>query len=244
MSATSVSQISAISGGDITNDGGGAITDRGICYNTTPSPTVLNHKISGETGSGIFSVSLTGLTSGTTYYVRAYAVNSAGTAYGNEINFKTGAAITIGSQFEGGIIFYLDRTGNHGLIAALSDQSSNAKWGCSGSSIPASEATNIGSGSGNTISIVSSCSATGTAARICSDYSTNGYNDWYLPAKDELDLIYTNLKKNNIGGFSDKDYWSSSQESNKNSWSQSFSSGKASAKNKNTSLNVRAIRSF
>ena len=84
-----ITSISASSGGNITSDGGGTITVRGVCWSTTTDPTIASNKTSDNSGSGIFASSLIGLTAGTKYYVRAYATNSAGTAYGNEISFST-----------------------------------------------------------------------------------------------------------------------------------------------------------
>jgi uncharacterized protein (TIGR02145 family) len=89
--ASSITDISAVSGGNITNDGGSLITQRGICYSTSPSPTTANTVIISGSGTGTFTSNITGLTATTTYYVRAYATNSAGTAYGNEVSFTTTA---------------------------------------------------------------------------------------------------------------------------------------------------------
>ena len=83
--ATLITQTTAVSGGEVTADGGGTVTARGIVYGTTTSPTLANTVVTTGAGLGIFVSNLTGLTPGTTYYVRAYATNSAGTAYGNEI---------------------------------------------------------------------------------------------------------------------------------------------------------------
>ncbi len=90
---TSITATTAISEGNITNDGGAAITVRGVCWSTTTNPTIANSKTTEGTGMGSFVSNLTGLTSNTTYYVRAYATNSAGTAYGNEVSFKTSAVV-------------------------------------------------------------------------------------------------------------------------------------------------------
>ncbi len=89
--ANSIAETSAVSGGNITNDGGALITQRGICYSTSPSPTTANMTTISGSGTGSFASNLTGLTASTTYYVRAYATNSAGTAYGNEVSFTTTA---------------------------------------------------------------------------------------------------------------------------------------------------------
>ncbi len=84
------SDITAVLGGDITNDGGGNITARGICWSsTTQTPTISDSKTEEGSGTGSYTSNLTGLEPGTPYYVRAYAVNSAGTAYGDVISFTT-----------------------------------------------------------------------------------------------------------------------------------------------------------
>jgi uncharacterized protein (TIGR02145 family) len=85
-----ITQVSASGGGDVTSDGGGLISARGVCWSTDPTPTVdLVTKTSDGSGTGVFTSSIAGLTPGTTYYVRAYATNGEGTAYGNEISFTT-----------------------------------------------------------------------------------------------------------------------------------------------------------
>lgn len=88
-SASSITQTSSQTGGNISADGGASITARGVCWSTSQSPTISNNKTSDGTGIGSFSSSITGLTANTTYYIRAYATNSAGTAYGNEISLTT-----------------------------------------------------------------------------------------------------------------------------------------------------------
>jgi hypothetical protein len=88
--ASVIGTTTATSGGNITNDGGSAITARGVCWDTSPDPTIsLPTKTSDGTGSGVFSSSLTGLSSGTTYYIRSYATNGVGTVYGNQLVFTT-----------------------------------------------------------------------------------------------------------------------------------------------------------
>jgi uncharacterized protein (TIGR02145 family) len=86
---TNITATAATSGGNITNDGGFAITARGVCYSTSPDPTTSDNTTSNGTGTGSFTSDLTGLDLGTTYYVRAYATNEAGTAYGVEKEFTT-----------------------------------------------------------------------------------------------------------------------------------------------------------
>ena len=89
-SVTGITKNSAILIGNVTNDGGAAVTEKGFCWSTNPTPTFTdNVKTANTTGTGSFSDTLTGLTSNTTYYVRAYAINSADTSYGLEKSFKT-----------------------------------------------------------------------------------------------------------------------------------------------------------
>ncbi len=77
----------AVSGGNITSDGGSAVTVRGICWAATADPTTGNSKTTNGGGTGIFTANMTGLTPGSSYHVRAYATNSVGTAYGNDVPF-------------------------------------------------------------------------------------------------------------------------------------------------------------
>lgn len=88
---TSVTPATAISGGAISSDGGGAVTARGLCWATATNPTTAGSKTSDGAGNGNFTSNMTGLLPGTLYYVRSYAVNPAGTAYGNELTFTTNA---------------------------------------------------------------------------------------------------------------------------------------------------------
>ncbi len=103
ISTTPVTEIwfnSATSGGSISGDGGGRVSERGICWNTAPEPTTANFKSAEGSGTGSFSAKLRNLLPGTTYYVRAYAVNEAGIRYGNQQEFKT-LSITFGSVSTG-----------------------------------------------------------------------------------------------------------------------------------------------
>ena len=88
-SPTNVTSTSASVGGKVTSDGGTTVTERGVVYSTSSKPTTSNNKKRSGRGTGAYSVELSDLSEGTTYYVRAYAINSNGTAYGEEISFKT-----------------------------------------------------------------------------------------------------------------------------------------------------------
>lgn len=112
--ATSITAISATIGGNVPNDGGATVTERGFCISKLPNPTITN-KIANGSGVGSFASNITGLEANTTYYVRVYATNSVGTAYGNEISFTTkdgivalstseASSITATSATSGGVI--------------------------------------------------------------------------------------------------------------------------------------------
>jgi hypothetical protein len=87
-----VDDVSAVCKGDVSEDGGSLVAARGICWSTAPHPTVSDAVTSEGTGTGAFSSDLNGLAPLTTYYVRAYATNENGTAYGNDLTFSTGVS--------------------------------------------------------------------------------------------------------------------------------------------------------
>lgn len=92
---TYISTSTAHSGGNVLNDGGGAVSARGVCWNTSGAPTIFDYKTSDGVGTGVFSSNPMGLIPGTKYFVRAYATNCAGTGYGNEVTFTTMAALVV-----------------------------------------------------------------------------------------------------------------------------------------------------
>jgi hypothetical protein len=158
------------------------------------------------------------------------------------------AQYKIGQEYQGGIIFYIDSSDKHGLIAAPFDQGDSIEWGCHTLKITGAEGTKVGSGLQNTIDIVNGCISQNIAARVCDDLVLNGYDDWYLPSKDELYLLYKN--KNAVGNFANDlvaPYWSSSQYRGDAAWRQCFNDiekGEQTIYDKYNKYNVRAIRSF
>lgn len=94
---SSITSSSAVSGGNVTSTGGASVTARGVCWSTSQNPTIFNSHTTDGSGAGSFVSNLTGLSPSTTYYVRAYATNSQGTAYGNQLNFTTSANVTLPS---------------------------------------------------------------------------------------------------------------------------------------------------
>lgn len=98
-SAITPALITAVTGGSISSDGGAAVTAKGVCWATTANPTTANFKTSDGTGTAAFTSNIAGLTSGTVYYLRAYATNSLGTGYGNQIIFSTRIADVDGNSY-------------------------------------------------------------------------------------------------------------------------------------------------
>jgi len=251
---TDIAQYTALSGGYVTSQGFAPVIGRGVCWSTSQNPTIADSHTNNGSGTGAFVSNITGLTSNTTYYLRAYATNSMGTSYGNQRTFTTlSYPFYIGQSFGGGIICYIDQTGLHGLIAAASDQFYtpwynpsdhwyDLYWGCYQSPLVGNTGTNIGSGQANTTSIlnVNTCSA--IAPWVCDNLVLNGKSDWFLPSKDELNQLY--IHRVEVGGFITSNYWSSSEVDINHAWSQNFNNGNQSIDEKGTYRRFRAIRTF
>jgi hypothetical protein len=159
----------------------------------------------------------------------------------------------------GGLVFYVTADGMHGLEAAPVDSASSV-WGCVSTDIARAERTAIGTGQHNTMEILHLCSDGNSAAQVTTNYIANGYYDWYLPSKDELNQIFCVLGNSasyrstcsglantlNVGTFDTANYWSSSQSQTGGYASeQSFSTGaQGVATQKSVQLGVRAVRKF
>lgn len=188
-----------------------------------------------------------------------------GKLYGLSPNGTVKAAksvVAIGDSYGGGIVAYILQAGDpgydpdvqHGLIAATTDQSSGIKWRNAVNIITSATGTAIGTGLANTNTIISSQGDTASsyAAGLARAYHGGGYNDWYLPSKDELNKLY--LNKTAIGGFTGTFYWSSTEGSTSGqnlnyAWGQFFTNGLQKDYDnvygaKSTLQSVRAVRSF
>ncbi|MCL2043478.1 MAG: DUF1566 domain-containing protein [Treponema sp.] len=150
----------------------------------------------------------------------------------------------------GGIIFYdkgNDADGWRFLEAApASTEFSSIQWGAYNRDV-AGTALGIGTGRRNTELIVTrlgELGETGRAAQLCAGLNFGGFSDWFLPSRDELNLMYTNLRQRGLGGFGSDWYWSSSQSSASGAWYRHFGYGSQDYLNKNTTLTVRAVRAF
>ena len=155
----------------------------------------------------------------------------------------------------GGLIFYenlnFEADGWRYLEAAPFDQSAGAKWGCFRNLIPGAKGIAVGTGKQNTQDILAACSEPDSAARICANLSVNGVRGWFLPSRDELALLYRNLKAKGAGDFRDGGvadnftYWASSQDTADMAAHIDFADlGRQHGDDKDFPRRVRAIRSF
>jgi hypothetical protein len=218
-----------------------------VAYGTSSIPTIAGSHTNDGVGTGGFVSTVSGLSPSTQYYVRAYATNVVGTVYGNEMSFTTTSvpALAIGMSYAGGIIFDLDSSGQHGLVCAPSDQGSYP-WGCVVTDIP-NTSTAVGTGATNTAYIMAGCTQRPIAASVCADLVLNGYSDWYLPSLGEVQLMYSRLHLQGLGGFGGGWYWSSSQYNPTYAWAMNFYNGYVYSyfyKGDNYGSQVRAVRAF
>jgi hypothetical protein len=160
--------------------------------------------------------------------------------------------LQIGSKYCGGIVFYIDETGKHGLVCAEIDFG-KAVWGRDGEIGAIENGISEGVGMRNTKKIIENASwlvkigffsSSQTAASLCIESNHNGFSDWYLPTQGELKLMYKTLEKKNTGNFQSKIYWSSTETNAKSANAFNFSIGKKTPFFKKYTLDVLAVRAF
>jgi len=230
----------ATSAGTVTNEGGVSVTSRGVCWNTTGSPTIADSFTTDGSGPGAFTSNIAGLTVGLTYYVRAYASSGEGTGYGNEVTIFS---LALGDLYQEGRVAYIDGSGQHGFIVSNGDLSAGSAW----SNITNAYATaySVTDGPDNTSLIVGQAGHVNSAAKICDDYDSGVYDDWYLPALNEWATLNTN--RANVGIGDNINYWTSTEwfggMPGSNAYRYRTATGSA-IMGKVSSYRVRAIRIF
>ena len=179
---------------------------------------------------------------------------------GGSVTLPAAATYSIGDFAHGGIVFWVDETGQHGLVCAKEDQSSGVRWYAGTYGNTQAKGDGVYSGKANTVIIIAAQVAIGDdgntyAARICNELQITEsgitYGDWYLPSKFELNLMYTNkatinttASANGGSNFSTGTYWSSTEYDSVNAWGQGFNSGNQFFFSKASSVDVRAVRAF
>lgn len=150
------------------------------------------------------------LSPNTIYYYRVYSYNNMGKSltYTNTAQSQTLANFSIGMSYGGGVIFYIDNTGSHGLIAATKDLVTTFWYYLDDIQTGATDVS-IGSGKANTIMIVNKHGSGDYAAYLCSTANIDNFQDWYLPSLNELKEMYN--KRQYFPAFANKLYWSSSE---------------------------------
>ncbi len=247
----------------------GSETGSAVYVETQTPSTNTNGLVSLEIGSGtVVSGAFTTIDwANGPYFIKAETDPTGGTSYNITgtsqllsvpyvLHAKTADSITgttfltIGQSYQGGIIFWLDATGQHGLIATTADHSTEIHWYNGTDRYTGTTEDGLYADAMNTTMIVATQMAdnqTGNfAAKVCADYSvTDGdvtYGDWYLPSRYELNLLYE--QKTVIGGFVNTNYWSSTEYDSDDAMLQYFANGYQHDVYKSYTSRVRAIRAF
>ncbi|EHQ24329.1 hypothetical protein Mucpa_0128 [Mucilaginibacter paludis DSM 18603] len=216
-------------------------TGKGLTYKWTPS-AFLNH-----------DDVLNPITTPSTSIIYSLRVSDSNGLVGTSYTIVTvTCSFAVGQFYGGGIIYYVDGSGCHGLIASLTDQSFGVPW-WNGTSLPIfNTSTDYGSGRDNTQAIIAAQGSGYYAASIVNGVTISGYNDWFLPSREELQLMMSSAAHDQLHLFSDTFYWSSSADFSVNHTAGIFdelyawavSSAEAAPPYRGELHHVRAIRTF
>lgn len=224
-----------------------------------------NIKFTVTDGTGASTITIGGspYTSGANYVVPSTSslsivvttTESGKTSASRTFTISVTANVAVGDLSQGGRVAYVLVNGDpgynagtqHGIIASLADLSTSKYWHATNDGTTGTTGTAIGTGLGNTNTIVATYGAESNAARLTYDYTnsdtgTGIYTDWYLPSKDELNKLYLNRVL--VGGFIIGSYWSSSEYDLTTAWSQDFLFGSQGYYSKSYAAYVRAVRAF
>ena len=167
-----------------------------------------------------------------------------------QVRSEIPSGVQIGDFAQGGIVFWVDETGQHGLICAPSDQSAT-QWYNGSYTVTNAVRDGIGAGEFNTERIIANQGPGNYAAQFCANYQGGNYGDWYLPSQKELDLMYQNSATINAtaganggSGFASDYYWSSTELGSNFAWFQDFLNGLQVFNFKDDNHRVRAVRAF
>lgn len=223
----------------------------GVCFGLSANPVIEDNVAvpgSGYYSYSNFTVEIEELLPGTQYFGRGFLTQGSTTDYSLNFSFTTPDA-GVGEFKEGGVVFWVDPTDpSHGLICSV--EQINAKWGSQGVGIDGTN-TDLGSGEQNT-SIITDLDPYYGAAAFCNDLSSEGYDDWFLPSIDELEVIYayrniiTQSMLQNVGSYQSSNYyWSSSQVDHTNAWYYNFGNqSEVLTGSKDNSYGVKPIRAY
>lgn len=197
---TSIGMDSAVTGAEVTLIRNSSLQSAGLCWSTSPLPTINDKKSVHAVVNGVFQATVNRILPRTIYYVRAYAINNAGVSYGEQRIFATDSVI-MGSYMRGGKLAYVFKPGDngyvdgefHGLIVNLRSFV-RISWNGEIDSVTNANDSVLLSGYSNTEKIVSVLGQGEYAAKRCWDYSYDGYNDWFLPSLEEALKVSTLMK--------------------------------------------------
>ena len=238
--------VGAIAEGNYTvvSEGAGGMTAAGLVWGTSTNPSIASHTgiladplydlVTGTSVGLSWPLDMTGLTVGTLYHVRAYATNGSGTAYGADVTFTATAAVLgqfVQLNYQSGYVVNITGAGAHGLIGLSYDMLvSGDDWGCTSTTVATGTA--VGTGSANTDAITlditnNACASASPYLLFASQMVKGPGVEWYLPSKDELNLLWTN-RNNDATGTLDAllsnaigiaPIWSSSEVDATHAWS-------------------------
>jgi hypothetical protein len=200
----------------ISDDEGVTPTSRGVCYSTNPNPTTSNQVVNSGSGLGTFTKNINGLNSGVTYYVRAFATNSTGTYYGNELSFTTlNVSASIGTTGPGGGKIFYDKgyfSNGWQYMEVMTSMAipTNAIWSPSPFQVVNTPATLVGEGDINTTNTTAIYGTGSYAASVCENSTMGGVSNWYLPNVNEWLVMRQNIGP--LLAFTGNFYYWSSEE--------------------------------